>query len=95
VSKHEIVVNGSLPSILGVNIVTDGFRESHLKVLNQGEVYMLAQPQELGGITSRGDLVTEPTRGYNMGQPWRGWFMTRLRSVVIGNSRGMVRGQRS
>jgi len=95
ISKHEIVVNGSLASILGVNIVTDGFRESHLKVLNRGEVYILAQPNELGGMTSRGDLVTEPTRGYNMGQPWRGWFQTRLRSLVVANSRGVCRAQRS
>jgi hypothetical protein len=95
VSKHEIVVNGSLASILGVNIVTDGFREPHLKVLNRGEVYMLGQPAELGGMTSRGELITEPTRGYNEGQPWRGWFMTRLRSLVIANSRAVVRGQRS
>jgi hypothetical protein len=95
ISKHEIVVNGSLASILGVNLITDGFREPHLKVLNRGEVYILAQPNELGGMTSRGDLITEPTRGYNMGQPWRGWFQTRLRSLVIGNSRGVVRAQRS
>ena len=84
-----------MPSILGVNIVTDGFREPHLKVLNRGEVYILGQPGELGGITSRGDLITEPTRGYNHAEPWRGWFMSRLRSMVVANSRAVVRGQRA
>jgi len=95
VTKHEIVVNGSLASVLGVNFVTDGFREPHLKVLNPGETYILAQPAELGGMTSRGDLISEPTRGYNMGQPWRGWFGTRLRALQIINARGVVRGQRT
>jgi len=95
VTKHEIVVNGSLASVLGVNFVTDGFREPHLKVLNPGETYMLAQPGELGGMTSRGDLISEPTRGYNIGQPWRGWFLTRLRALQIINARGVVRGQRT
>ena len=60
VSKHELVVNGAIASVLGVNILTDGFREQHLKVLNRGEVYILAQPNELGGTTLRGDLATEP-----------------------------------
>ena len=95
VSKHEIVVNGSLPSILGMNIITDGFREPHLKVLGRGEVYTLAQPQELGGITSRGEMSTQSVNGYNQGMPWRGWFLSRLRSLVIANARGVVRAQRS
>ena len=62
-NNMELVVNGAIASILGVNILTDGFREQHLKVLNRGEVYILAQPNELGGTTLRGDLATEPTKG--------------------------------
>jgi hypothetical protein len=95
VTKHDIVLTGALGSILGINIITDGFREAHLKVLNPGEVYILALPAELGGITRRGEIMVEPTKGYNEGRPWRGWFFERIMALQIINSRGVVRGIRT
>jgi len=95
VTKHQLILDGYLGSILGVNIVTDGYRDQHLKVLERGEVYMLAQPAELGGMTKRGEEVAEPIKGYSQGEPWRGWFLSRLRSVQVINTRGVVRATRN
>jgi len=94
VSKHELVVNGTLPAILGVPLITDGFREAHLKVLNQGEVFMVAQPDEVGGMTGRGEQIIEPISGAPQGEAWKGWFFNRIRSIQIINARGIVRATR-
>lgn len=59
VSKHDIVLEGSLGSILGVELITDAFRYETLQVLNPGECYFLGVPQTLGGITQRKALATE------------------------------------
>jgi len=75
VSKHEIVLEGSLGSILGVQLITDAFRYETLRVLSPGECFFLGSPQTLGGITQRKELTTESINKYNQGKPERGWFM--------------------
>lgn len=94
VSKHEIVLEGSLGSILGVQLITDAFRYDTLKVLSPGEVFFLGAPQTLGGITQRKELATQSIDKYNQGKPERGWFMEQIEGMAIVNSRALVRGQR-
>ena len=94
VSKHEIVLEGSLGSILGVNLITDAFRHETLKVLEPGEVYFVGAPQTLGGITQRKELATESVNKYNQGKPERGWFMETIEGMAIVNSRAVTRGNR-
>jgi hypothetical protein len=95
VSKHEIVLEGSLGSILGVQLITDAFRYETLKVLSPGECFFLAAPQTLGGITQRKELATESINKYNQGKPERGWFMEQIEGMAITNSRALARGQRT
>lgn len=94
VSKHEIVLEGSLGSILGVNLITDAFRHDTLQVLQPGEVYFVGAPQTLGGITQRKELATESINKYNQGKPERGWFMETIEGMSIVNSRAVTRGNR-
>lgn len=94
VSKHEIVLEGSLGSILGVNLITDAFRHETLKVLERGEVYFLGAPQTLGGITQRKELATESINRYNQGAPERGWYFQAIEGMSIVNSRAVTRGNR-
>jgi hypothetical protein len=94
VSKHEIVLEGSLGSILGVNLITDAFRHDTLKVLEPGEVYFVGAPQTLGGITQRKELATESINKYNQGKPERGWFMETIEGMSVVNSRAVTRGNR-
>jgi hypothetical protein len=95
VSKHEIVLEGKLGSLLDVELITDAFRYETLRVLNPGEVYMLGVPQTLGAITQRKELTTESINSYNIGRPERGWFMEQIEGMVVGNSRAVSKGQRA
>lgn len=94
VSKHEIVLEGSLGSLLGVQLITDAFRHDTLKVLDAGEVFFLGAPQTLGGITQRKELMTQAVDGYAQGKPERGWFMEQIEGMSIVNARALTRGQR-
>lgn len=94
VSKHEIVLEGSVGSILGVQLITDAFRHETLRVLSEGEVFFLGAPQTLGGITQRKELMTESINRYNQGKPERGWFMEQIEGMSLVNDRAVIRGQR-
>lgn len=94
VSKHEIVANGYLGSILGTAIHTDGFRYETLKVLEAGEVYFLGAPANLGAITRRKDLSTAPINLHLLGRPERGWFSEQIEGMTIVNPRAVVKGRK-
>jgi hypothetical protein len=94
VSKHEIVLEGSLGSLLGVQLITDAFRHETLRVLADGEVFFLGAPQTLGGITQRKELITQSIDKYNQGIPERGWFMEQIEGMSLVNDRALTRGQR-
>lgn len=94
VTKREVIMSGSLGSMYGVNLVTDGFRYETLQVLNQGEFYFLAAPQALGAQTVRQEIKSAPINKYLLGIPERGWFMSKILGLSIGNARGVTRGVR-
>ncbi len=94
VTKHELIMEGSLGSFFGVQLITDAFRHDTLRVLSDGEVYMLGAPQTLGGMTVRKELATKNIDLYSQGRPERGWFMEEILGMSIVNSRAIVRGQR-
>jgi hypothetical protein len=94
VSKHEIVMNGYLGNILGVQIHTDGFRYDTLKVLDPGEVYFCGAPANLGAITRRKDLATSPINLHLLGRPQRGWFAEQIEGMAIVNPRAVVKGRK-
>lgn len=94
VSKHEIVLEGSIGSLLGVQLITDAFRHDTLRVLDEGECFLLGAPQTLGGITQRKELVTQSIDKYNQGIPSRGWFISMIEGMALVNSRALTRGQR-
>lgn len=93
-TKHEIVLEGSLGAIQGVNIITDGYRYDTLKVLSPGEVYFCGAPQTLGAITQRTPLSANPVNRYNLGEPRRGWFMQQIEGMTIANPRAIMRASR-
>jgi len=94
VSKHQIIMEGNLGSFFGIQLLTDGFREENLQVLNPGEVYFLGTPKALGVLMERKPLTVESTVGAVIGQPTRGWFFESQVAHAIVNSRAVVRGQR-
>jgi len=95
VTKHDLVLDGFLGVLMGADLITDAFRVPELKVLEAGEIYAIGSPQTHGTIMQRGGLGSNPIDQYNMGQPFRGWFLSEMISLTIGNSKSVAKGQRS
>lgn len=94
VHKHELILEGRLGSMLGMEIITDGYRYPTLQVLQPGEVYVTASPVTLGTITQRKELDSRAIDTYNQGRPARGWFMEQIQGMVVVNARACDRGVR-
>jgi len=94
VTKHELILEGKLGSLLDVEILTDGVRHDTLQVLQPGEVYFLGAPIALGAVTQRKELVANAIDQYNQGRPNRGWFLEQIEGLVVGNSRSVSKGIR-
>lgn len=94
IAKHELVMEGNLGQLAGMNIVTDGYRIPQLRVLKSGSVYMFSSPETLGVIGQWGDMTVKSVDKANDGRAVVGWFMSSIEAMVIGNSRGVVRGTR-
>ena len=94
VHKHELILEGRLGSMLGMEIITDGFRYDTLQVLQPGEVYVTASPVTLGAILQRKELDSRAIDQYNLGRARRGWFMEQIQSQLIVNGRACDRGVR-
>jgi len=94
VSKHQVIMEGNLGSFFGVQLLTDGFREENLQVLNPGEVYFLGTPKALGVLMERKPLTVDSVNQAVVGRPVRGWFGTAIVSHAVVNARSVVRGQR-
>ncbi len=94
VTKRDLIQDGVLGSILDVSLVTDAFRYSTLRVLQDGEVYMFGPPQTVGGIAERMPLMTKPTDKYDSGIPMRGWFMELIEAMTTSNARAFSKGIR-
>jgi hypothetical protein len=74
VHAHELIMEGRLGSLLGMEIITDGYRYPTLQVLQPGEVFITSSPVTLGTITQRKELDSRAVDTYNQGRPARGWF---------------------
>ncbi len=93
VSQYEIVQTGVIGRILGMTLLSDSFRVPQLRVLNQGDIYVLPRPEFLGGFTSRGPVTAKETDGMTNGEgiPGRGWYMNELLSMTAPNPAAIVK----
>lgn len=94
IAKHELVMEGNLGQLAGMNIVTDGYRIPTLRVLKSGSVYMFGSPETLGVIGQWGDMSVKSVDKCNDGQDIVGWYMSSIEAMCIGNARAAVRGSR-
>lgn len=92
--KHDLNLTGRIGRLQDVEIHTDAFLESRLRVLNAGELYFTAQPQFLGEVLSRAAIMSTETSGANINQAWRGWFIREILAIGIGNINGVSRGKK-
>ena len=95
VSQYEIVTTGNIGSLLGMNIITDAYREPTLKVLDQGDVYLVSAPEFHGGFADRGPVESTELDGAYMGTNSRGWYMVETIAMLVHNPRSVVKGIRA
>jgi hypothetical protein len=94
VTKFDLVLNGELGTLLGMRLVTDGYRAPELQVLGTGEIYIVGAQQNHGQFTTRGGVESTPIDGALQGRNTRGWFMSESLSLVIANARSVAKGQK-
>lgn len=92
-TRYEMLHSGNIGNLMGLNFITDGYREKNLQVLQPGEMYMVAQPEQHGGYTDRGPINAVPTDGFNQGLNARGWYMTERLSLAIVNPSSVVKAR--
>jgi hypothetical protein len=93
VSKYDLVLNGKIGTLVGLELITDAFRAENQRVLEKGEIYVLSNPEHHGAYSTRG-IRSTPTDGANSGETTKGWLMSENFSFVLGNVRSVAKGQR-
>jgi len=94
VSRLEIILTGRLGTIFGMDILTDGFRAPRLRVVANGALYCFTTPDMLGSYTDRGPVQATPRDAAQLQVPGRGWYMSELMSIGVGNAKGVSAAKR-
>lgn len=94
VTNYELVMTGRIGNLFGMQIITDGFREPTLQVLEQGSMYVVTSPNMLGGYTDRGPVNARPVDMHDQFVPARGWSLWEIISMTLANARGVAKAQR-
>lgn len=94
ITKYDLALNGQLGTLVGMQLITDAFRQPNQKVLNPGEIYIVASPENHAAYTTRGGIRSTPTSGADQGNTTRGWLLAEPFSFVLGNARSVAKGQR-
>ncbi|AXG66856.1 major head protein [Dickeya phage vB_DsoM_JA29] len=95
VSKYELITTGRLGTLLGLDLVTDGFRAPEHRVLQDGELYVVADQDYHAMYTTRGGTQSQPTSGANQGSTDRGWLLSSVFSFTLANVRSVAKAQRA
>lgn len=94
ISKWEIVQTGRLGNLLGLDIITDGYREPVFQVLKRGEAFVTSQPINNGVYTDRGPVRSTPIDGHLKGTNTKGWNINEYISVTWANAKAVATAQR-
>lgn len=96
VTKMELIQNGVIGRFFGRDFITDGVRIPTLRVLAPGELYVLADPELVGGYTERGPVESTEVDGAVLGKPGaRGWTLLTDLSVAAHNAKTVAKAVRS
>jgi hypothetical protein len=94
VHKYQLIMDGKIGSLLGMNLITDGFRIETLKVLEAGEVFVTATPAALGQRGVFRDVESTEVNQYALGIAKRGGYLLGTESMHV-MDRAVVYGRRS
>mgnify|MGYP006865025458 CR=1 FL=1 len=93
VSKYDLVMNGKIGTLIGMELMTDGFRPENQRVLDKGEIYVVSDPEHHAAFSTRG-IRSTPTDGANQGETNKGWLISQSISFLVGNVRSVAKGKR-
>jgi len=94
VTKHDLIQTGQVGTLYGMTVYTDAYRMPEHKVLSQGDILVYGASVNLGQYTDRGGVTSQPTDTAIEGVPGRGWVLTELVSLIIGNPRAVAIAKR-
>lgn len=94
VTKWQVLQTGYLGSMYGVALMSDTFRQPNLRVLQNGEVFLVGAPEHHGVITVRGDVLSEAIDKFDDGVAKRGWFLNQITSMNVVNALSVAYGRR-
>lgn len=94
VTKWELLQEGYLGTLYGVTMNTDNFRQTNLRVLENGEVFVVGAPLNHGVFVVRGTMIAEPVNKFAEGSPKKGWFLDEIASMVLGNAMSVAQGRK-
>ena len=95
VSKYDLLFSGRLSTMQGLEILTDGFRPAEQRVLEKGEMYVVADAEYHAVYSNRGGAVAQPTSGVNDGSTDKGWLVSQLFSLTLPNARTVAKAKRA
>lgn len=95
VTKYELLQQGFLGRILNIDLISDATRHPTLKVLNQGEMFLLSDPINLGAYATRGPVESQEVNEANLGSNARGFFMSEEIATLVHNPRSVVVARRA
>lgn len=93
VHKYQLIMEGRLGSLLGMKLITDGFRYQTLKVLEPGEIFVLGTPIALGQRGVRRDIQSTEINHFPLGAPRRGFYFMGIESLHV-LDRAVAQGSR-
>ena len=94
VTKYDLPLDGVLGTLVGLTLLTDGFRQPNQKVLERGEIYVVATPEHHACYSDRGGVRSEPTSGADQGNTTRGWLFSEAMSFTLANPRSVSKAKR-
>ena len=83
VHKYQLIMEGRLGSLLNMRLMTDGFRYETLRVLQPGEIFVLATPVALGQRGVRREVSATEINHYPLGAPRRGMYLMGIESLHV------------
>jgi hypothetical protein len=92
VTKYNLILEGNLGSLMGVNLITDGYRHQNLRVLSPGEIFFTAAPEAVGGIQELQPVRAVEINQYAQGKPYTGWLFEGIEAMAVVNAAGVVYG---
>lgn len=94
ITKYDLALNGQLGTLVGLNLITDAFRQPNQKVLEAGEIYVVSDAENHAAYSTRGGIRSEPTSGAYEGTTMKGWMLSEPFSFVLANNRSVAKGKR-